>query len=238
MRLKQITKIVVGLIIFFTLPTLLFFGFLYLRYDEDLPEVVNTTEADEMAYKMLDALNYDAYKTTDIIEWSFKGIHQYKWYKSEHRCQVFWDEIRVELDLKNRDNSKVFVADNVYNGIEVNDYINKAESYFNNDSFWLVAPYKVFDAGTERGLVTTEDGKTALLVTYTKGGSTPGDSYLWHFNDDGMPNSFQMWVSAIPIGGLKATWDQWTTTNSGAMLPTNHEILFLDITLENIKTSK
>lgn len=238
MKLKQIAKITLGLIIFFTLPTLLFFGFLYVKYDEDLPNSMVSVEADQLAQKMLAALNDTAFYKTDYIEWSFKGIHHYKWYKTDFKCDVLWDEIRVELDLKNYNNSRVFVADHEYNGIEKHDYIHKAERYFNNDSFWLVAPYKVFDKGTLRGIVTTEEGKKGLMVTYTKGGSTPGDSYLWHLDDNGMPVSFQMWVSIIPIGGLEASWDQWTITQSGAMLPTNHEILFLDLTLDNISTTK
>jgi len=34
---KKILKIVAGVIIFFTLPSILFFGFLYFKYNEDLP---------------------------------------------------------------------------------------------------------------------------------------------------------------------------------------------------------
>ncbi|MEO1030455.1 MAG: hypothetical protein AAFX55_03570 [Bacteroidota bacterium] len=98
-----------------------------------------------------------------------------------------WGEMTVILDLENHHHSKVFAGQHEYNGVEKQDYIDKAKAYFNNDSFWLVAPYKVFDPGTERRLVTTEDGKDALLVTYTSGGTTPGDSYLWHFDNSGKP---------------------------------------------------
>ncbi len=234
-KLKKALKIIGGVIIFFTLPTLLLFGFMYLKYNEPLPTGQQGPEADQLATKMLQALNEDAYTNTDYLEWTFKGRHHYKWHKSENRCEVYWDDFTVLLDLENHDNSKVFVAKQEYNGIEKHDYIHKAESYFNNDSFWLVAPYKVYDTGVERRLVKTEDNKDALLITYTSGGTTPGDSYLWHFDDDGKPKSYQMWVDIIPIEGLEATWENWTTTESGAQLPTFHKLLFLGLELDGVK---
>jgi hypothetical protein len=234
-KLKKALKIIGGIIIFFTLPTLLLFGFMYLKYNEDLPTGQQGTKADQLASKMLAALNEQAYVNTDYLEWTFKGIHSYKWYKSDNTCEVAWKDFTVILDFNNTDNSKVFVAQQEYNGVEKQDYINKATNYFNNDSFWLVAPYKVFDKGTERRLVNTEDNKEALLVTYTSGGSTPGDSYLWHLDDTGKPKNFQMWVDILPIEGLEATWENWITTESGAQLPTFHKFLFLGIELDDVK---
>ena len=234
-QLKKVLKITGGVIVFFTLPTLLLFGFMYLKYNEDLPTGQQGSEADQLATKMLSALNEDAYLNTDYIEWTFKGRHHYKWYKSDNTCEVYWDDFTVILDLENRSNSKVFVAEQPYNGIEQQDYIQKAENYFNNDSFWLVAPYKVFDKGTERRLVKTEDQKDALLVTYNSGGTTPGDSYLWHLDANGKPTSFQMWVDILPIDGLEATWENWVTTETGAELPTFHKLLFLGIEMGDVK---
>lgn len=232
---KRILKIIGGLIVFFTLPTLLLFGFMYLKYNEDLPTGQQGAKADQLATQMLQALNEEAYLNTDYLEWTFKGKHHYKWYKTDKTCEVSWSHFTVILDFENQANSKVFVAKQDYNGIEKQDYIDTATDYFNNDSFWLVAPYKVFDAGVERRLVTTESGETALLVTYTSGGSTPGDSYLWHFDANGKPKSYQMWVDILPIDGLEATWENWITTESGAQLPTFHKLLFLGLELDNVK---
>lgn len=208
---------------------------MYLKYNEDLPTGEQGAKADQLATKMLEALDEEAYLNTDYLEWTFKGRHHYKWYKSDKNCEVYWDDFTVILDLENQDNSKVFVAKQEYNGIEKQDYIDKAEAYFNNDSFWLVAPYKVFDSGVERRLVKTDDNKDALLVTYNSGGTTPGDSYLWHLDDTGMPTSYQMWVAILPINGLEATWDQWTTSESGAQLPTFHKLLFLGLEMGDVK---
>ena len=232
---KRILKIIGGIIIFLTLPSFLFFGFIYLKYNEDLPTAQQGPKADQLAKQMLNALDYEAYKKTDYLEWTFEGRHRYKWHKNTDRCEVYWDQVKVELHLNNHSNSKVYVADQEYNGIEKEDYTNKALTYFNNDSFWLVAPYKVFDPGVERRLVKKENGKDALLVTYTSGGSTPGDSYLWHLDNNYKPVSYQMWVDIIPIDGLKATWEGWMTTKSGAQLPTFHKFLVFGLEIDGIK---
>lgn len=234
-KLKKTLKIIGGAIIFFTLPTLLLFAFMYFKYNEELPKGEQGVRADQLAAKMLTALNEEAYLNTDYLEWTFKGRHSYKWYKSDKICEVSWQDVTVLLQLEDKTKSKVFVAQQEYNGKEKQDYIDKATDYFNNDSFWLVAPYKVFDKGTERRLVKTKDHKEALLVTYTSGGSTPGDSYLWHLDKKGKPKSFQMWVEILPIKGLEATWENWIITESGAQLPTFHKFLFLGIELDNVK---
>ena len=234
-KTKRILKIIGGIIIFFTLPSLLLFGFMYLKYNEALPTGQQGTKADQLATTMLQVLNEEAYLNTDYLEWTFKGTHHYKWYKSDKTCEVHWDDFTVILDFENSSNSKVFVAKQKYNGIEKQDYIDKATNYFNNDSFWLVAPYKVFDAGVERRFVKTETDKNALLVTFTSGGSTPGDSYLWHFDDTGKPMSYQMWTDLLPIDGIEATWKDWTTTESGAQLPTFHKLLFLGLEMGDVK---
>ncbi|MDO1500771.1 hypothetical protein Q2T40_11580 [Winogradskyella maritima] len=235
-KLKRILKFVFGALIFLTLPTLLLFGFLYIKYNEPLPQGASGPEAEALATQMLDALNHDNYEATDFISWNYDNRHKFNWYKSQNRCEVVWAHFKVDLDLATPSQSKIFVADQVYKGEERQKYINKAIKYFNNDSFWLVAPYKVFDAGTTRHLVKTDDDKNALLVIYNEGGTTPGDAYLWYFDADGRPKSFQMWVDILPIGGLEATWNDWMTTSTGAQLPTAHRLLGMEFRVYNIAT--
>ncbi|MFK7783394.1 hypothetical protein [Psychroserpens sp.] len=237
-KLKKVFKIIGGLIVFFTLPTLLLFTFMYFKYNEDLPTGSEGKDADILATRMLNTLNHNAYNATDYIEFTFKKRHHYKWNKAENTCEVFWKNIKVNLDLSNSESSKVYINDSEHTAADTQNYIHKAKNYFNNDTFWLVAPYKVFDDGVERRIVKTENNKDALLVTYTSGGSTPGDSYLWHFDDSDKPKSFQMWVDILPINGLEASWTDWTTTETDAQLPTFHKLLFLGLEIENIKTSK
>jgi hypothetical protein len=197
-------------------------GIYYFINNEALPEGKQGKDADALAIKMLNALDGDAYKNTEILEWSFRNEHHYRWIKLENKVIVKWDENTVHLFLNEPEKSLVD-----FKNIEVKNpdlkIIKQAQDYFNNDSFWLVAPYKIFDVGTERRIVTYND-KNALLITYTSGGSTPGDSYLWILDENYVPISFKMWTSVIPIGGVSATWSNWKTTKTGIKLPIKHKL--------------
>ena len=222
--MKKFLKISsIGLLLLFV--GIFIFGY---RNHETLPKGQKGTSADVLAQQILHALNKKAYDATKIIEWSFKGNHHYKWYKQEHKVEVTWHEHKVILFTKTPEKSTAYL-----NGIQTNDekLITKAISYFNNDSFWLVAPYKILDAGTERSIVKYQ-GKDALLVTYTSGGSTPGDSYLWLLNDNYIPIAYKMWVGIIPVGGLEATWSNWITTEAGCLLPTTHTLSLVGLEID------
>ncbi len=219
--LKKLGKILLGILVFVLISA----GILYAVYNEPLPKAVVGTEADDLAQKMLTALNYDAYKETRFLEWSFaNGKHHYKWDKEADTVLVSWKDYQVSLDLKNTTKSTASRGNKGLTAAEEKQLVKKATSYFNNDSFWLVAPYKVFDKGTTRSIVHLENGEKGLMVTYNSGGDTPGDSYVWFLQPNGFPISFKMWVSIIPIGGLEASWDTWQVMESGAFLPSQHQL--------------
>lgn len=204
--------------------------------NESLPEGKSGPKADELANKMLNALNYEAYENTRFLEWSYQGgKNVYKWDKTMGRCTVNWGEYKVELNLVHSDKSTALRNGNPLTGADKKEAIEKALTNFNNDSFWLVAPYKIFDKGTTRSIVELEDGTQGLLVTYSSGGTTPGDSYLWQLNPDGFPNSYKMWVQIIPIGGLEASWDDWMVVESDAFLPKSHTLGPVTLSMGNVK---
>lgn len=217
--MKKFFKII-AIILVVVFAGIFIFGY---STNEALPKGQKGAAADLLARKMLTALNKEAYDATKVLEWSFKGTQTYKWYKQENKVEVNWDTNKVILYTKTPEKSIVFV-----DGKETKDpaILAKAITYFNNDSFWLVAPYKVFDSGTERSILK-HNGKEALLITYTSGGSTPGDSYLWVLDANYIPTSFKMWVKVIPIGGVEATWENWITTEAGCKLPTMHTLTAL-----------
>ncbi|UOY06688.1 hypothetical protein L0P88_22545 [Muricauda sp. SCSIO 64092] len=203
---------------------------------EALPEGRTGPEADRLAQKMLDALNHEKYSQTRYLEWSYQGgRNQYKWDKELGLCQVKWDDHEVDLNLSKPNESKVIKKGEPLPKDEGKAIVEKALTYFNNDSFWLVAPYKVFDAGTTRSIVVLEDGTEGLLITYNSGGTTPGDSYLWELNPNGFPNSYKMWVKIIPIGGLEASWDDWMEVESGAFLPKSHKLGPITLSMGDVK---
>ena len=200
------------------------------------PEGVKGEEADKLAKKMLKALNSEAWDNTRLVSWDFPGGHHYLWDKNRSLVHVCWKKNEVFLQINQRDKSVVLKNGEVLSqGSE--ELIEKAWKYYCNDSFWLTAPYKVFDEGTSRSIVKDKNGEQQLLITYDSGGVTPGDAYLWKLNGEGIPVSFKMWVSIIPIGGLKASWEGWEDFSTGVSFSTKHKLLFLiNIKLKNIKT--
>lgn len=229
--LRKFFKIVVGLFVL----ALVLFGILYIIYNEPMPTGRKGPAADQLAQKMLEAVNYDAYKDTRFIEWSFlDGAHNYKWDKENGKVQVRWDNYTVNLNLNRPSKSTVKEDNTEVIGDARKDLIETATAYFNNDSFWVVAPFKVFDEGTQRSIVSLEDGSEGLLVEYSSGGSTPGDAYLWKLLPNGFPESYQMWVQIIPIGGVEATWDDWKIMESGVALPASHKMGPVTLYIKNL----
>ncbi|MCM4168179.1 hypothetical protein KCTC52924_03737 [Arenibacter antarcticus] len=219
--IKKIGKVFLGFVLLLIAVAAILFAVLH----ESRPQVTPNMEADVLANKMLTALDYEAYKNTRFLEWSFaSGGHNYMWDKQQQIVNVSWKNHQVTLHLKDIPKSKAIKNGIVLNGTERLKTIKMAHTKFNNDSFWLVAPYKVFDTGTQRSLVPLENGSQGLLVTYTSGGDTPGDSYLWTLDPKGIPQSFKMWVKIIPLGGLEASWEGWQVMDSGAKLPTMHQL--------------
>ena len=208
---------------------LIVFGAIYYFVNnEPLPEGKQGKEADALAIKMFNAIHHEAFENAEILEWSFRNEHHYKWHKQEGKVDVSWDENKVILNTKNPSSSEVFINNKKTENTEL---IKIATDYFNNDSFWLVAHYKIFDEGTERRLVKYND-KDALLITYTSGGSTPGDSYLWILDKNYIPVAYKMWTSIIPIGGVSATWSDWKKTSSGVLLPKKHKLSIFGLEID------
>jgi hypothetical protein len=209
----------------------------YSIYNKPLPTGTAGPQADALAQKMLKSINEEAFKNTRYLEWTFRdGTHTYKWDKTLGKVNVSWDDITVNLLLKNPKKSYVFQkAITVENNKQRKKAIEKAIKLFNNDSFWLVAPFKVYDDGVERRIVKLDDGTNGLLVTYTSGGSTPGDSYLWELDNDGLPIRYSMWVQILPIKGITASWEGWTQMESGILLPQSHKIGPLTLDMGTIK---
>ena len=215
-KILKIVGILIGLLVVIAIITGIFLH-------EPLPQGQSGPKADALAQKMLDALNVKAYTETRFLAWSFRNnSHHYQWDKELNLVVIRWDENEVELDLNRTHQSNCFVDGAEVTGSSKDKLIKTAVEKFNNDSFWLVAPYKIFDKGVTRRIVALPQGE-ALLVTYTQGGSTPGDSYLWLLNENGFPNAYKMWVDILLIGGLEASWDDWLVSETGAFLPKTHQ---------------
>jgi hypothetical protein len=190
---------------------------LFLIFHEPRPDFEPSPEADARAEHMLDALHHEAWDSTRYLAWTFIGRNHYFWDKEENMVELRWNENRVILHTKSL-KALVFKDGERLEGWRANRLRKKAWRMFINDGFWFCAPYKVFDPGTERALVTLKDGREGLMVRYASGGVTPGDAYVWILGPDDIPEAYKMWVKIIPIGGVEATWEGWAPIDTGALL--------------------
>lgn len=200
---------------------------------ESKPAVNQTPEADQLADKMLVALNKPAWDTLQFLQWEFMQGHKYVWDKQNNKVVVRWKANQVNLNLDDQ-SGKAYVKGEEVTGEKADKLRGKAWSYWCNDSFWMFAPYKIYDPGTSRSIVKVQ-GKEALMVSYDSGGVTPGDSYLWLLDDNYVPNAFKMWVKIIPIGGMKSTWENWKDLPSGAKVATKHGSPAMGFEMKDVK---
>ena len=231
----MLKKIFRGAIIFFLL-IFISFGLIYFFKNEKLPVGNISEKADSLAYKMNKALNKNAWDSTNIISWTHKGLHKYIWDKKNNKVLVSWGKNEVFLNLKDWKKGKAFSEGKEIKDEKLDVLRGKAYTYFCNDSFWLIAPFKVFDEGVSRKIVKIAPNKEALLVSYSSGGITPEDSYLWYLDDKYVPTHFKMWVKIIPIGGISATWENWMKTSNGVSIATKHKLGPINIEINNLKT--
>lgn len=204
----------------------------WLYYNQPIPEATHDQKAELMADKMLNAIGIDAWNKIPFIQWSFRQKHHYIWDKQHDLAMIKWDDIEVKMDVKT-EKGKAYKEGVELTGEEADEALKNAWSYWCNDSFWLNAPSKVHDGGTTLSVAKLEDGSDGLMVKYNSGGVTPGDTYLWALDDNGLPKYFKMWVSIIPVGGVKATWTDWKTLD-GAKIATLHEMGPMSITIDNL----
>ena len=210
---------------------------LYLWLDEPLPSGKSGPEADALARKMMRAVNIAQWDSTGAVSWQLRDIHRLLWDRTRNFARVRWEDYEVLVDV-NTQHGVAREEGRMLTGATATDLVNEGWRYWVNDAFWLNPLAKLFDPGTVRQLVKLPDGQDGLLITYTSGGVTPGDSYLWRADETGLPYSWQMWVSILPIGGLEFSWEKWITLSTGAKIATYHRGKFVDTYLSDVKAAR
>jgi hypothetical protein len=189
--------------------------------------------ADTLARRLELAVNKAAWDTTRYVNWTFLSGTSYQWDKAEQQVIVSWADYEVLLYTPTQTGEVRQAGALLPAGPAQEKAIRKAWEQFANDSFWLCAPMKVFDPGTRRGIVTLADGSEGLLVSYTSGGVTPGDHYLWILEESGLPKAWRMWVNIIPVGGLEFGWTDWTSPD-GPRLARNHPSRLFSVPIKDL----
>lgn len=228
-RLRGCFKIVAVLVLLIILGI----GGLIFSLNEARPTGQAGPDANALAHRMMEASQHTAWQETGAIRWNFGGRQLHLWDRQRMLARVQWADLEVHLDL-NDQSGIVRQAGQRLDDDAAAPYLRQAWSHWCNDSFWLNPLDKLFDEGVVRSVVELDEGGQGLLVEYGQGGVTPGDAYLWTLGDDGLPTQWKMWTQILPLQGVKASWDGWTTVETGAKIATRHKILVLDLELTDI----
>jgi hypothetical protein len=210
------------------------YGVLVLIVRHPLPEGEEGAAADALARAIEARLGAAAWAETMAVRFTFRSRHEHLWDRARNLARVRSSAATVLLDLATR-KGRAWRNDRELEGADLSTAIERAYGFWANDSFWLAAPFKLFDPGTRRFAVSLADGRRALLVRYSSGGVTPGDAYLWILDAEHRPTSWRMWASILPVGGLEVKIRGYERLATGAEVANQHSLLgLLDVGLTNV----
>lgn len=213
------------------------FAGLYVTQRHALPAAVEGPAAEALAQRMNAAVRADAWARTGAVRWTTRDGARHLWDRGRNLERYERGTLRVLVDLGTR-RGVAWDGGRALQGDALRAAVDRAWARWANDSFWLNPVPKVFDGGVRRAVARDDDGHDALLVTYTVGGVTPGDRYLWILDERGRPRAWRMWVSILPIPGLEASWESWVTLPTGAVVSTAHRLGGLRITISQLAAAE
>ena len=193
-------------------------------------------EAEAFTDSLLASVHCADWERLRFISWTYQGKHHYVWDKLYNLVEIKYGNFRVLLNI-NAIDGIVWKNGERLSREDKHPHIRRAWELWCNDSFWLNPVCKLRDRGVVRRIVDLPDGKKGLLATFTQGGMTPGDSFLWITDDHYTPIAWRMWVRKLPVQGLKASWEQWTTLE-GAQVSTLHHAGPYTIEIQDLQTGR
>ena len=177
------------------------------------------TRADSVAYRLLQAHGADAWATAPYLRFNFgietpnggQTIARHLWNRTTGEYRIEWSAgpdssyvalVNVREQRDGRLDGTVYLNGNELTGAAGESAREQAYGRFVNDTYWLLAPLKVYDPGVNRTYVA--DSSTAdhdvIQLTFNDVGRTPGDQYWlyvstetgqldrWAYHLQGMPD--------------------------------------------------
>lgn len=222
-------------IILLLLVVLVVLGFITIKVmSKERPKGQTGPEADSLATQVLAGLNKSAFDAIPYLRWEFfRPGQKYFWDKKANKAIIEWDNNKVIMQLDSQE-AQSYSEGIKQEGAAHDELKKKAWSNWCNDSFWMIAPFKLFDSGTQREIMDLENGNKGIKVTYVSGGVTPGDAYLWELDKNHRPVAWKMWTKIIPVKGMGATWAGWEK-HGGAWFSTEHTLASKKMKMKNVK---
>jgi hypothetical protein len=200
-----------------------------------LPTGKEGPEAEALADKMIESAGYEKWKTdTSAVIFDFREKETIFYDLKRNLIEVGLADGNEIIQL-NRATWKAIVkikGKKLEGGKKFDEMVATANAKFVNNIFWLNPLYHIRSPGAKRYLVD----KNRLRVTFSSGGVTPGDSYVFTFDEkQNRMVKIEMWVSIIPIKGISATFENYKTFETGVPVAQDHKNGFLNIKLRKIK---
>jgi hypothetical protein len=208
-------------------------------FSHRLPESTPGDAAQALATKIETAVNLKAWYQIPVVSFGFRDRNQHTWDKKRGLDRVVYGKEKDQTEILFHVGSKRGIAfhnGERLTGDEEATAVKDGYARWANDSYWLNPFTKLRDKGVT--LSVPNDDPNSLIVAFSSGGVTPGDTYRFFVGEDGKPDSCEMWVSVLPIKGAKVSWKDWKDFD-GAWLATNHRFSFgISVYLTDIKVAK
>ncbi|MBE7439776.1 MAG: hypothetical protein HS115_15065 [Spirochaetales bacterium] len=203
---------------------------IYFYYSHPLPAGKTGADAEALTGRIEAAVRLERFKELQGVSFTFRASRSHFRDLKRHLAEVTYDDLRILMDL-NTGRFKAYRHGTLLEGPAAQDAFKLAYQYHTNDFFWLNPFYALRSPGAERYFVNERQ----LLVTFTSGGVTPGDSYLIETDNAGLPMSVRMWVSTLPLKGLAFSFEDWQELE-GTYFARKHRSPFGEVIVSDIKT--
>ncbi|MCH8152351.1 MAG: hypothetical protein IH830_08275 [Planctomycetes bacterium] len=162
-----------------------------------------------------------AWNETRYIVWNFFGQRRHVWDKREGRVRIELDAQEgvpyvYVLNIDTQSGRAWKGGQAVTDPDELARRMDQAEAMWINDSYWLVMPYKLKDAGVTLKYIgerDMEDGRIAdvLQLTFQDVGRTPNNKYhVYVAKDSGLVEQFDYYEhSDDPTPRISRPWRNW-----------------------------
>lgn len=206
------------------------------------------SKADSVALRLLRAHGADAFATAPYLRFNFaveteegrRVVARHLWNRSTGEYRVEWqtapDSNYVALvDVRDvadqTPEGTAYLNGTLLTGSAAQDARRQAYGRFINDTYWLLAPLKVYDPGVNRQYVP--DSSTAehevIRLTFGDVGLTPDDAYwLYVSTETGRLDRWGMRLQSMPDDADPRfyTWTEYDTLQApggSVVLATRHE---------------
>lgn len=164
-------------------------------YGNPAAEGFNHNDSDDKAIAIADQVmeamgGRQAWDQTRYLKWNFFNSRRHIWDKEtgELIIEGISDTFDIRMNLKTNSGSVNYNGVALTSQDSLQKYLDKGESMWINDAYWVFMPFKLKDSGVTLKYIakdTTKNGASAdvLALTFDQVGDTPKNQYYVYVDD-------------------------------------------------------